>query len=186
MTMKTMTTYAAAYAHVLPEDHREALRAGAEMVVDHIFEDLQSADGARPEWIWLSAFLPDAYLHRYDVMFAQRFLVSAVSVGLKLAQSKPAILCSVAEELALNAIIDQAEVWLELDGKRADFDEFRSRVYEDWDFELLFDPEIDGFQYSGVVAEFAMANLAFKDWFKPFDNAPPVHPYTDESKQEAD
>lgn len=187
-TVVTVKTYASAYAPLMPEDHRDALRAAAAMVVDHIFEDLQSVDGAqRPDWNWLQVFLPEAYLHRYDVMFAQRFLVSVVSVGLKLAQDEPTELSSVAEELALNAIIDQAEAWLDVEGKKADFELFRDEVYQDFDFELLLSPEFDGVEYAGIIAAGGMANLSFKDWFKPFDNAPPVHPYVDEpQEQEAD
>lgn len=186
MTMVAMmTTYAAAYTHVLPDDHRDALRAGAEMVVDYIFEDLQSIEeGKRPEWLRLSAYLPDAYAHRYDVMFAQRFLVAVVSVGLKLAMDEAAVLSSVAEELACNAIMQEAEAWLELEGKKADFEAFRADVYQDFDSELLLSPEFDGVEHSGIIAAGGMANLAFKHWFVPFDNAPPVHPYTDEAKQE--
>lgn len=179
-----MTTFASAYADVLPQDHREALRVGAEMVLDHIFEDLQSVERARPEWNRLAGFLPDAYLRRYDPMFARRFLVAAVSVGLKLAQPEPAVLSSVAEELACNAIIEQAEVWLKLEGKKADFEEFRSHVYQDFDFELLLDPQFDGVEHAGVIAAGGMANLAFADWFRTFNNGPPVHPYVTDDRQE--
>lgn len=30
-----------------------------------------------------------------------------------------------------------------------------------------------------------MANLAFKDWFKRFDNAPQVHPYVTDEEGDA-
>jgi len=65
----TMKSYASACADVLPEGHREALRAGAEMVADHIFEDLQDMQRSQhPDWISLQAFRPEAYpVHPYVV-----------------------------------------------------------------------------------------------------------------------
>jgi len=82
--------------------------------------------------------------------------------------------------MALSAVIKRAEELLELDGERPDFDAFIELVYQDLDFELLFDPKWDGVVGSEYGERLGMANLEFKDWFGPFrDEIEGVHPYTE-------
>ena len=50
-------------------------------------------------------------------------------------------------------------------------------AFQDADFEILFNPQFDGMEEDESVAHLALANLRFKDWFTPFQDEVPVHPY---------
>ncbi len=66
---------------------------------------------------------------------------------------------------------------MDLDGIEADFGAFEDAIYQDMDFEYLYEPEADGIEDSELGAELGIGNLRFSDWFKPFINASmPVHP----------
>jgi len=59
-----------------------------------------------------------------------------------------------------------------------DFDPFEEVVFQDFDFEILYQMELDGLEDSDAGAIMGVANLRFNDWFKPFKNAASeVHPY---------
>ena len=77
-------------------------------------------------------------------------------------------LANVGEELALHALIDQAEAVLEAAGEDPDLGDFREAAIEDLDCLLLFDLRFDGFEDSPVADRLGMTNLRFEDWFKPF------------------
>lgn len=121
--------------------------------------------------------LPRKYLPRYDFLFAKEFVVCVSTVIWKLQSPDHQQLACVAEELALNAIINQAQVDLELRGLEADLDDVYEEAFQDSDFEFLFDPKFDGIEESEMAEFSGMANLRFEDWFKPFANVPYVHPY---------
>jgi len=90
-------------------------------------------------------------------------------------------LACVAEELALYAIINQAQVDLDLRGLEADLDAVYEEAFQDTDFEFLFDPKFDGIEESEMDEFSGMTNLRFEDWFTPFANVPYVHPYVAET-----
>ncbi len=92
-------------------------------------------------------------------------------VGWKLAQPGEVMLSCVAEELALWALIKQAEVQFEIADEESDPDawsDFREFVFEDEDFLWLYSPELDGIEESEWGREHAVVNLRFSEWFKPF------------------
>lgn len=170
-----MTGFAEAWAEYLPDNHRKALYSALCMVSDEFFEyDLEDEDHE------LRQLLPRKFFHSYTPLFLKKFYATLLTVGYKLAlpeESDTLIACT-AEELALHILIEQASALLEIDGIEADFVPFEDVVYQDVDFEYLYEPETDGIEDSERGTELGIANLRFSEWFKPFLNASmPVHPY---------
>jgi hypothetical protein len=128
----------------------------------------------------MAGWLPPKHLPRYDAGFARRFAVCLVAVAGKLADRYPHFLASVAEEMALAAILDEAQAILDEEGRDADLRAEAKGASQDADFEVLFDPSVDGLEADEAVAHLAMANLRFEDWFRPFRDEVPVHPYVAE------
>ena len=97
-------------------------------------------------------YLPRKHLSRYNLALAERFLVCVPTVAWKLREPGVQWLACTAEELALRAIIEEARTLLladsELGKAEADFNSFESVAFEDWDFEMLFDPAYDGVEDS--------------------------------------
>jgi hypothetical protein len=99
-------------------------------------------------------------------------LVAAVTVvGCKLGQPGEVTLSCVAEELALWALMKQAEVQLGIADEDSDpnaWSDFREVAFEDEDFLWLYSPELDGIEGSDWARERAVADLKLSEWFKPF------------------
>jgi hypothetical protein len=94
-------------------------------------------------------------------------------------------LASLAEELAMNAILRFALLLRELrrqmgeDVEDADFDVLWDVAFWDLDFELLLMPAMDGIQHSAFGQRAGMTNLDRSEWFIKFDGAEvPPHPLT--------
>lgn len=162
----------------LPKRIQRALGDAAVIVLDEFLEDLASLGRGEPfAQTAMADALPRKYLPRYNILFAKEFVVCVSTVVWKLQSPDPQDLACVAEELALNAIIQQAGVNLELQGREADLDDVYEEAFQDTDFEFLFDPKFDGIEESEMADWLRMANLRFEDWFKPFANVPFVHPF---------
>lgn len=163
---------------VLPEVKREALHAAVATLLDDGFEALSSTgDLSDSTLVW---YLPPRLEPHYHERLYRRMLVAVANVGGQLAQTDSPTLRCLADEMALHVIIEKAGAWLET---RGELDEgwgaYEDRVFEDTDFELLYDPAWDGIEDldSDVARHEGMANLHPKDWFKPFRTAEPVHPF---------
>ncbi len=170
-----MEGFAKAWSECLPKNHREALHSALCILADEFFEnDLEDQGHIFRE------LLPRKYLHLYTPLFLKEFYATLLTVGYKLAlpeQSETLLACT-AEELALHLLIEKAKVVLEIKGNEPDFDAFEDAIYQDCDFEYLYEPEADGIEDSEIGAELGIGNLHFSEWFKPFINASmPVHPY---------
>jgi hypothetical protein len=178
------TQHAAAYADVLPDSHRDALRDAAITYLDECFSAIAEGEpGQSYADTPIGNYLPSRYEQYYDGRFARDWATSVAVVGWKLAQPGDATLACVAEELALFALIRQAQVLLELRESDSDEDawgDFRDRIFEDEDFLFLFNPEFDGIEATEWARQHAVVGLKFSEWFQPFDptshGAP--HPFT--------
>lgn len=142
---------------------------------------LATADGEDVVFMVLPD-LPAHYRHLYDASFAQRFAAAVGAVRARLGDGwRPC--ANLAEELALHLLTDRAVGELEiaagpggmLDAELSaviDMEEmFRDVAFEDPDFELLFDPALDGFAPEDF-GEFgaSMAPMDFASWFTPFNS----------------
>jgi hypothetical protein len=128
-----------------------------------------------PQW------LPAVYARHYTPEFLDRFLLAVEAVREKLKTSHPYLACT-AEELAAHAILEEAESWgedWEADALaefgivdevrgRADVQWLRDTAFEDHDVLMLFDARMDGVEESDLARSMGFANLAARDWFKPF------------------
>src|SRR5688572_23040402 len=114
-----------AWRSVLPESHRVALDTALQWEIDIFFEEWHEIANEQLSFVdsSLGSKLPRRYALRYSTLFAKRFFTCFLSVGWKLAQRRrPAELLScVAEELALHALIRQAEAHMEMDDIDYDF-----------------------------------------------------------------
>ena len=64
---------------------------------------------------------------------------------------------------------------------KADFGGFEEEIYQDSDFKLLYQPDMDGIEDSPEFSHLGIGLLRFDEWFIPFDNASTaVHPYSAE------
>jgi hypothetical protein len=108
----------------------------------------------------MADYLPPSHRHRYDQLFAKRFLAC------------------VGEELALHALIERAESMLNPGIADADFSALYEAAFEDEDFVLLFDPQWDGIENAEAGARLGVANLRPDAWFAPFRDEFSVHPYS--------
>ena len=174
--------------------------AAADHIVDDYTGDVESLRAGTQAFRDTSMFqqLPPLHLARYDVAFAEAFLTTINDVATKLRRAyeeawpypTEALLGSVAEELAMEAILAEAEFEadLRLDGGvlspsgrarlREEIDVLREGSFKDRDFEFLFDPGKDGaVEDPGLQAQMGFLNLTFADWFSPFwDDDEPLGP----------
>ena len=139
-----------AYADILTPREQQALAKACDWLIDHAFDECERIE--KPQDVLDSVvgeYLPTRYVYRYTPLFYKKFAVCSITVAWKLAHSEHMLLSSLAEELAVRAIIQEAKRRLE-DGKNA-FDTCIDRYFEDAD----------------------------ADWFLPFTDAPSrmVHPY---------
>jgi hypothetical protein len=190
---ETGTNVGRAYKQWLAPSKREALAAGIEILIDELFEDfthtgrdeLEDMAGTTLAW-----HLPLHYLPKYTPPFLKQFSVCIMTVAWKLAQPKPRVLSSIAEELATWAILTAAKQHIELLQEEEDednseqtaedlFEDFVEVLFEDIDFLFLFDDAYDGIETSTVGQMLAMTSLSFADWFRPFNDDPSymAHPY---------
>lgn len=164
------TCFADEAGPVLNEATRRHLYHSAEMLVDQIDEDLDNLRAALlrnpkfdvwSELNWTQDYLPQTYAASYDIGFIRQFYWTVVTVIFKVG-SAWSPLASVAEELAMNALLRFAGSLLELerdegmDLSEVDFDPVWDLAFWDLDFELLFEPEMDGIQHSEVGQQMRM------------------------------
>lgn len=179
-----------AYTDTLPVSHRKMLSDAARELIDTTLTDLGASDDASfvaDNWL-IGTMLPPRYTLRYDGPFARKFVVCLMTVIWKLGQRERMRLSCVAEELAAHILIQEAEALLAEGGIAADFSDFRQRLFEDLDFELLYEDALDGIESGDIAESLGIANLAFADWFIRF--GPPdgfvyteVHPYVQGSDE---
>ena len=115
--------------------------------------------------------LPRKYLPRCGRDFVQRFAAVVTTVAWKLAEpSHVYSLACTAEDVALKIILDLARERL---GEDEQLDDLAGALFEDDAFLMLWDQSLDGAEERLPAA----AHLAFADWFEPFGDREPVHPF---------
>ena len=146
------------------------IREAAEVLVDWFCDDVQSLMEGHPvEQTFMYQYLPPRYTHHYDLGFAQQFWEVTIVVAWKVRDRALWRLNSVAEELAMRAILSQAEAQAELEGKTFNPYELEDAIFEDCDVEILFDQRLDGVEDDeSFIERLGLANLRFPDWFRPF------------------
>jgi hypothetical protein len=157
-----------------------ALWEASAVLIDQLFEDvaeLRSLDEVTRRDIaetYVLSGLPPRHADKYDVRFAQRFLVIASDMAAALVRgwTHP---CCVAQELAVRCLLDQVEVIQDLygldlaDGWRGQVEE---HLLEDPDSELLYQDAMDGFEDDVELnMQLGFAPMRLEDWFEPFNHS---------------
>ena len=181
-----------AYADALSGGHQEALSTAARELIETTLTDLGASNDASFEadnWL-IGTMLPPRYALRYDGSFARKFFICLTTVIWKLGQRETMRLSCVAEELAAHILILEAEALLVEGGVAADFSDFRQRLFEDLDFELLYENAFDGIETGDIAETLGIANLAFADWFTRFGSPDgsaytEVHPYAQDGDKKS-
>jgi hypothetical protein len=157
-----------------------ALWEASAVLIDQLFEDiaeLRSLDHITRQDISGSLVLsglPPRHAEKYDVRFAQRFLVIATDMTGELVRGWTHPSC-VAQELAVRCPLDQVEVIQDLyaldlaEGWRGRLEE---RMLEDTDSEMLYQNAMDGFEGDTELnMQLGLASMELKDWFEPFNDS---------------
>ena len=155
----------------LSAKEREFILEGIEHLKDLIQNDMKLLfSGAAFKETYLAQLLPAGYYHRYDLIFVKQFYDLVLAVAYKFNDSEHLwALNSVAEELAMNAILEEARVVAGNYKEKVDFSNFANAAFKDLDFKLLLDPQMDGIEDDkDFNNEMHTVNLRFKDWFRPF------------------
>jgi hypothetical protein len=99
-------------------------------------------------------------------------------------------LSCVAEELAAHVLLQEAEAFAEEQELPVDYARFRDTLFEDFDFEFLYDETYDGIERTELGKVMGITHLPFAEWFERF--GPPanstyteVHPYAQQEENSA-
>lgn len=170
---------------VLTLSQQRALHKAVGIQIDDLIAEISqmhTGDTLDPD-NGIAMHLPRQYGARYNLTFAKQFLACLMTVSWKLFDQENHRLSCLAEELALGALIQTAEGVRSWHDDDADFDTFREYAFEDMDFELLFNPRLDGIENDEAIqSKLHMVGLAFPDWFKPWHGRWYVHPYNHRPK----
>ncbi|WP_051423486.1 hypothetical protein [Arthrobacter sp. MA-N2] len=162
-----------------------ALWEASAVLIDQLFEDLNGLrDLARVDRhdianTFVLSGLPPRHADKYDVRFAQQFLVIAADMTAALTRGWTPLSC-VAQELALRCLFDQVEVIQDL--YCLDLAEdwrglLEQHMLEDTDSEMLYQNAMDGFESDiELNMQLGLAPMKIQDWFEPFNDAS-VPPY---------
>jgi hypothetical protein len=170
----------------LSSKEREALLAGSAMLIDSLFDDYHLVDPWKCETIFLTRFgkhLPRAYFSHYTPLFFKQFGACVITMAWKFAQPQPLLPCSLAEQLAGWAILEEAQAILEHErgsegAPTQAFHPFIARVFPDTAFRLLFDPGFDGEEVAYEPGSQRQTFVTIEDWFAPFPGrTQSAHPY---------
>lgn len=128
--------------------------------------------------------LPPSFRPFYDLDFTERFLAVLMTVGWKLRSPHPYRHGCVAEELAFDAVVREAEhvmadLWekpqpaLDFDAaterfRTLDLETFRDHAVKDEDYLMLWDPELVDAQDLDQENQYGFMGLRFTEWFEAF------------------
>lgn len=155
-------------------------------MVDHLFEDLQAVSDQEDvgdavlNGTWILCNLPPRFARHYGPLFVQKFIIVTADITASLARSWRSPDC-VAGELAVRCLLEETETVVELydldvpEYWRSDLED---RLVEDFDYDMLYDPSLDGFEDDREFLDrFRVVPMRFEDWFKPFHDGYSVPPY---------
>ncbi|MFI5522252.1 hypothetical protein [Streptomyces platensis] len=169
-----------------------ALVYAIDLLVDQLFHDVQTLSEAKKSvkecdgLLWYLDDLPAQFAAQYTVLFARRFLVTAVSLTGRLTRDDFVQLGCVAEQFLLNFLLREAGVVLDgygllSDGVASAWEAFADEVLEEADGELWYemagDDEGDGDDGETGARASDVGSSDVDRWFTPFDARCFVHPY---------
>ena len=168
---------------------RKAIRLASQSLIGLLFEayDGVVANGGpfrqHADARLFEAFdlLPQAYIHGYDREFMKKCVACAISLGHKLTGPTLFDLSCTMEEILFYCVRQIAEdqsprVTLKV------LSEWNDSLNQDLDFEMLYEPGLDGFQDDPAFAHLRLVSLKLGEWFEPFGNVSLLNPYFDDNR----
>ncbi|MFC9390071.1 hypothetical protein [Streptomyces venezuelae] len=174
-----------------------ALVYASDVLIDELYDDVQTlADEATTvadcgSELWHLDALPPRYAGTYDELFARRFLVTAIALTTRFTDGSFQRLGCLAEELVLKLLVEQAHATLDLYGlldhaTAEALDRFADGVYEDRDFEWLYDDSTEDAHEDPAFEGPGVTPSTLGGWFTPFGDDRYVHPYAVDETAESD
>jgi hypothetical protein len=175
---------------LFPGEYRQAFRLAASLLLDDLLTCVVEGE---TDASWALDELPSGYRLQIEGDL-RRWVVAFTVAGTKLAEDRPLPSASVAESLAMHAILSFAadilvegpEFGLPARVPRERVDEYRVRLddilYIDMDFMFLYGGWADGIgadPEEPIGRELGTVNLAYADWFRELPGHQ-THPYFDE------
>lgn len=168
----------------------EAIHTAAGLLLESALDDVAHLTGGgdfteTERW----NFVPPRFLARYNCSFALKFHLCLVMVYWRMFSPTPERLACVGEEMACEAIVREAERILadyfiadgrgldETDPRQDTISGVAEEMFEDTDFELLWETERDGLEHVMAALGSPPARLRFREWFLSFGSDYSVHPY---------
>ncbi|MFH9727492.1 hypothetical protein ACH4M4_31665 [Streptomyces sp. NPDC017254] len=172
-----------------------ALVYASEVLIDELYDDVRTLAEEESNVaecageLWHLDRLPPRYALRYDEAFARRFLVTVIALTTRFTDGGFRNLGCLAEGLVLKLLLEEAHATLDLfgllSGEVAEALEcFSTGVYEDRDFEWLYDDSKDGIDEDPDLNGMGITPLGFRTWFTPSGTGRYVHPYAVHEKHE--
>ncbi|HSA50013.1 MAG TPA: hypothetical protein VLH10_07860 [Yinghuangia sp.] len=154
-----------------------AVVAAVDQLTDELFFDLvqlsrdeNAASAADVAGLLAVGLLPEEFADQYTPAFVRRFILTTASVVERLMSSSRLGLASVAEELALRLLLDDAVGILEMHDLHEEtelaLDTFKTTVYDTDNHDRLY------------RADAADEHVDVMEWFTPFKPTAYAHPYT--------
>jgi hypothetical protein len=87
-------------------------------------------------------------------------------------------------------LVQEAKALAEEFDQPVDYSSFRDTLFEDLDFEFLYDETYDGIERTELGETMGITHLPFAEWFERFGppantTYPEVHPYAQQEDNEA-
>jgi hypothetical protein len=163
---------------------RETLRHALQALIDLLFDLYEALPASGPAAADFRhdgiMIFPPAYVGRYDRPFVRRAIVAAASLGQKLAGHGWFDLGSTMEEMLFGTIAESVQ---NTDIEIGDvFDDLEESVFQDLDYEMLFNAQFDGIENDATRDRYAFANLKFDEWFEPFPNTSFLNYYFNDAR----
>jgi hypothetical protein len=160
---------------------RGALMFAANLVFDHILDDLVVADAERERLAlprYVEEHLPSRMRRHYDAPLLRKLLATSAKVAQDLAGDEHTYPACTAEELVLRMVLQQWQMLLELTDLGPSWTDLSEYLFEDLDFEYLFEPDMDGIEDDPIAHKTSGIEVhALSEWFAPFNTDSRVHPY---------
>lgn len=172
----------------LVDEFQSAFHSAIEIVDDQLLEELASlvGNGSAGLGMFSDIHLPDRYRDLYDAGFLRRLQVCFIRVVDRLSSLPPwpGVSCR-GEEFALNAVITQVRIGLEVEQPSKEvaarveqaLTDLEQVAFDDLDFEYAFDAASDGIDDPETEEgqRMGVASLHPSKWFEPFEGHI-VHP----------
>ena len=153
-------------------DERKILQSALQALIDLLFDFYEALPPSGPAPAGFAhdgmMVFPPAYVSRYDRPFVRKAIVAAASLGQKMSGHGWFDLSSTMEEMLFGTMLESVQ---NTDVEIGDvFDDLEETIFQDLDYEMLFNAQFDGIENHPAPERYAFANLKFDEWFQPFPN----------------